>query len=197
MLSMFEGTSAQCTHKNLMGMCSAHISSWCACAVQAEQTHKFTNIFNNFKSTLKGKPFKNSLLTLTNGLKRYPKHILYGQTKKKVSLKLGWAYEALNICLKIFYFNPKVVHPRRIYGVKIVTYERSKISHLGAFKQWSRLETTVDKRQGFLYHTPHTFPLFLSSYSNIYIRFHTLLKRSKCGENSPCRMIRMYTTIVK
>ncbi len=67
-----------------MRMCSARISS-----IEAEQTHKFTNIFNNFESTLKGKQFKNSLLTLTNGIKRYPKHILYGQTKIKIVLKLG------------------------------------------------------------------------------------------------------------
>jgi hypothetical protein len=60
---------------------------------------------------------------LTNGLKSksYTKKILYGQTQTNVSLKLGtWGALNENICTKI-YFSTKVAHPRRLYGVKIMT----------------------------------------------------------------------------
>ncbi len=101
MLCMFEGSFAQCTNKYLMRMLSARIGSWCVCSVDplvfmrrlsarispdvfAQVTHKFTIIFNNFWVPKKAKNVQKSWFTLTNGLKSYPKKILYGKTKKKI-----------------------------------------------------------------------------------------------------------------
>jgi hypothetical protein len=59
-------------------------------------------------------------LTPTYGLKSFPKKIFFVQTQKKSLLKIRLSIrgrnfaapnEPLNICLKTFYFNPKVTLP--------------------------------------------------------------------------------------
>jgi hypothetical protein len=65
-----------------------------------------------------------------------PKNVLDGQSQN-----FFFNYR-LSMCVRNFaaltikknYVNPKVTNPRRLYGVKIMTIERSKISYLGNFK---------------------------------------------------------------
>jgi hypothetical protein len=98
---------AQHAHQFLMRMLSRRISSWPVCSEYASVPDAYA------QHALKG--LRSLKLLHTHKEFRGPK----------------WTSKYL---LKIFYFNPKVALPSRLYGVKILKIGAIKISHLGTFK---------------------------------------------------------------
>ncbi len=117
---------AEQKHKFLMRKLFAGISSCYNFGIGSQALSSRLDLIHSRLDLIK------TWLTLTNGLKSYPKSFMWPNWKKCV-WNFATINELQNILNKKMYFNPKVAHPMRLYGVKIMTIraiENLTLGHL-------------------------------------------------------------------
>ncbi len=120
---------AEQKHKFLMRKLFADISSCCDFGIDSQTLSTRLDLIHSRLDLIK------TWLSLTNGLKSYPKRFMWPNFKK-CFWNFATINELQNIINKKMYFNPqsrKVAHPMRLYGVKIMiirAIENLTLGHL-------------------------------------------------------------------